>query len=347
MLQNNRKRVNKGLLALTAIILVFTMFMAGCGKDTAKGQPGEVLVTYKDGGKVTRGEFDKYINMNLLLVKQYAQYKADPQFQQEMMKQLVTTKILNARADEKAKAEADKQAKTQFDQIKTMLSMQEGGLDKQLKDANLTEKDVEDLVKSNILAIVSMESKVTDQEIQDAYNKKLQQDPHVYDVATVSHILIGITDAATGKESRSKEDALKRAKEVQDKLLKGGDFVTLAKEYSDDPGSKDNGGKYENVEISQWVPEFKKAAAELPIGKISDPVETSFGYHIMKVETRSTKTFDEVKTQLRSEIAETKIYEFVEKELPTLIEQNNLPKPEDQKPAEAPKTEAPKSEGSK
>lgn len=59
----------------------------------------------------------------------------------------------------------------------------------------------------------------------------------------------------------------------------------------------------------------------------------------MKVESRKTKTFDEVKDSLRSEAAETTVYDFVEKELPTLIEKNNLPKPED-KPA-TPATPAP------
>ncbi|CAG7656336.1 peptidylprolyl isomerase [Paenibacillus allorhizosphaerae] len=351
MWRNNRRSIQKGLTALLAIILVFTV-ATGCGKKTeapnaaATGKPGEVLVTYKDGGNVTREEFDKFLNVNMFFYKQYAQFKDDPAFQQDMMKQLVTFKILSARADDKAKTEADKQSKEQLEQIKTFLNAQEGGMDKLLKDANLTAKDVEDFVHRSVLAIVSEESKVTDKDIKDVYDGKLAQDKNAYDFATVSHILIGTTDPTTGKESRTKEDALKRAKEVQDKLNKGGDFVALAKEYSEDPGSKDNGGKYENVNISQWVPEFKKAALELPVGKISDPVETSYGYHVMKVESRKTKTFDEVKEELKAEAAETKVYDFVDKELPTLIEKNNLPQPKapEQAPAEAPKADAPKTE---
>lgn len=356
MWRNNKKAVQKGLTALLAIILVFSV-ATGCGKKNetadaaAKGKPGDVLVTYKDGGKVTREEFDKFLNVNMFFNKQYAQFKDDPAFQQDMMKQLLTYKVLASRADSKAKTQADKESKDQMEQIKAFLNAQEGGMDKLLKDANLTSKDVEDFVNRSVLAIVSEEGKVTDKEIKDVYDKHLAQDKNAYDVATVSHILIGTSDPNTGKESRSKEDALKRAKEVQDKLNKGGDFVALAKEYSDDPGSKDNGGKYENANISQWVPEFKKAAVELPIGKISDPVETSYGYHVMKVESRKTKTFDEVKDQLKSEAAEAKVYDFVDKELPTLIEKNNLPQPKAPEPSktpapntEAPKTDAPKTE---
>ncbi|MFH5186700.1 peptidylprolyl isomerase [Paenibacillus sp. TAB 01] len=365
MLSNNWKKVRKGLIAVLAVMTILTA--AGCGKKadgdagtgtaaTTKADANEVLVTYKDGGKVTRGEFDSFLNVNLFFYKEYAQYKDDPAFQQDMMKQLVTFKILSSRADDKAKAEADTKAKAQIDQIKTFFGAQEGGLDKQLKDASLTTKDVEDFVTRSMQAIAAMESKVTDQQVKDAYDKKLAEDKNAYDVATVSHILIGTSDPATGKESRTKEDALKRAKEVQDKLKNGGDFVALAKEYSDDPGSKDNGGKYENVDISQWVPEFKNAAATLPLNQISDPVETSYGYHVMKVEARKTKTFDEVKGDLRSQLAEPQIYDFVEKELPTLIESNKLPQPPANPPAattptspttEAPKTDAPQTEAPK
>lgn len=347
MWQNKKK----GLFALLALLLVIGV-AAGCGKkdegtaSAPAGSPEEVLVTYKDGGKVTRQEFDQFLNVNMLFNQQFAQYKDEPAFQQDMMNQLVTFKILASRADDNAKAEAEKQSKEQLEQIKGFMNAQEGGMEKLLKDNNITEQDLEQFVKSSIQVFVSEESKITDAELKAAYDQKLAQDKNAYDIATVSHILIGTTDPATGKETRTKEEALKRAKEVKDKLASGGDFAALAKEYSEDPGSKDNGGTYADAPLSQWVPEFKKAASELPIGQISDPVETTFGYHVMKVESRKTKTLDEAKPELRSEAAQTKVHEFMEKELPTLIETNNLPKEADT-PAETPGTEAPKTDSPK
>jgi foldase protein PrsA len=358
MLSIKWNKAKKGIVTLVAVMTIASV-AAGCGKGetaatpapaTTPAAPGttgttgnqsDVLVTYKDGGKVTRGEFDTFLNINTFFYKEYAQYKADPAFQQDMMKQLVTFRVLSARADDKAKAEADTKTKQQMEQITAFLGAQEGGMDKQLKDANITSKDIEQFVGRSMQAISSLESKVTDAQVKEAYDKHLATDKNVYDVATVSHILIGLTDPATSKEIRTKEDALNRAKEVQDKLKNGGDFVALAKEYSEDPGSKDKGGKFENADVSQWVPEFKKAVLELPINQISDPVETSFGYHIMKVESRKTKTYDEVKPALRSELAETQVYDFVEKELPTLIETNTLPKP----PVAAPPAAAPTAPG--
>lgn len=364
MQQNNRKKYRR-MTALMALVIVVGL-AAGCGKKeeapaatpapavetpaapAATGNPGDVLIAMKDGVNVTRGEFDKFVNINMMFYPQYAQFKTDPAFQQDIMNQLLAFKVLGARADEKAKADAAKQASEQMEQIKTYLGMQEGGMEKALKDANVTEKDIQDFIGNSLVTIVSAESKVTDDEVKKAYDDKLAQDPSAYTIATVRHILVGTTDAATGAEKRTKEDALKLAEEVQDKLNGGGDFDALAKEYSDDPGSKETGGKYENAEVGQWVPEFKKAAIELPIGKISDPVETSYGYHVMKVESRSSKTFDDVKAGLRSEAAQAKIYEFLEKELPGLIQTNNMPKPEaTPAPTPAPAADAPKAEEKK
>lgn len=358
MWPNKRKSLNKGMFALMTAVLACGLVLSGCGKKTedpaaapppagtTTKDPNEVLVTYKDGGKVTRGEFDKFIGVITLFQQQYAQFKDDPSFQRAMMDQYLTMKILAARADDAAKAEADKEATAQLEQIKMMMNAQEGGADKLLQSAGVAQADLDQFVKLNIQAIVSQESKVSEQDIQAAYKTRLDQDKDAYTVATVDHILVGTQDPATGSASRTKEEALKRAQEVKGKLTAGGDFTALAKEYSDDPGSKDNGGQYKDAEISQWVPEFKKAAAELPINQISDPVETTYGYHVMKVEARKTKTYDEVKPELKSEAAQTKLADFSTKELPTLIEKNNLPEPTPPPattptapPADAPKTD--------
>ncbi|NHN35076.1 peptidylprolyl isomerase [Paenibacillus agricola] len=352
MLSTKWKKAKKGLTALAAVITI-TAVVAGCTDKTdttatpatpapttttVKGDANEVVVTYKDGGKITRGEFDTFLNVNTLFNQEFAQYKDDPAFHQHLVQQLVILKVLSGRADDKVKAEADVKTKAEVEQLNSYLAMQEGGADKQLKDANLTAQDLEQFIGRSTLAMSALEAKVTDQEMKDAYDKHLADNKNAYDIATVSHILVGTKDPATGADSRTKEEALARAKEVQEKLKNGGDFAALAVEYSDDPGSKDKAGKYEDVEIAQWVPEFGKAAAELPINQISDPVETTYGYHVMKVESRKTKTYDELKGALRSEVAEAQGQLFVEKELPTLIETNTLPKPA---PTPAPTAPAP------
>ena len=75
----------------------------------------------------------------------------------------------------------------------------------------------------------------------------------------------------------------------------------LAKENSKDPGSKETGGDLGYFGRGQMVPEFEKAAFELEKGKVSAPVKSSFGLHMIKVEDKRTKappTFDQVKDRI-------------------------------------------------
>jgi parvulin-like peptidyl-prolyl isomerase len=78
-----------------------------------------------------------------------------------------------------------------------------------------------------------------------------------------------------------------KADEISQRIKAGEDFDKLAKEFSEDPGSKDKGGLYENVKIGQMLPEFEQTALALEPGKVADnAVETKFGYHIIKLEKK-------------------------------------------------------------
>jgi foldase protein PrsA len=334
MSQNKPKVLNKWVITIVALLLAVSVLSA-CGKKKEEGaatttaptgKPTDVIATYKENGKITRGEFDAFLNVNTMFQAQYKQFINDPAFQQDMLKQLITFKVLASRADDKVKVEADKQIQEQMKQLNDYLSKQEGGMDKQLKDNKIEQKDIESLMKMSFYTMSSLESKITDQQIQDEYTK--QSANHGFDIATVSHILISLKEAGTDKELRTKDAALTRAKEVLDKLNKGGDFAALAKEYSDDPGSKDVGGTYKDVNPNEWDPDFKKAALELPLNKISNPpVETSFGYHVMKVESRGVSPLESVKPTIKSGLAQTALGDFAKNELPGLIETNTLPTP--------------------
>ncbi|MNV60382.1 Foldase protein PrsA 3 precursor [compost metagenome] len=154
------------------------------------------------------------------------------------------------------------------------------------------------------------------------YESTLAANKDAYTIASVRHILIGLTDSE-GK-ARTKEQALVLAKDVKTKLNSGGDFTALAKQYSEDPGSKDNGGLYADADVSQWVEGFKNATISQTVGVVGDPVETEFGYHIIKVESRSVKPLEAVKDSLRVTLEQAQYQEFTEKELPGLIEKIDL-----------------------
>ncbi|MBI5754672.1 peptidylprolyl isomerase, partial [Candidatus Peregrinibacteria bacterium] len=100
-----------------------------------------------------------------------------------------------------------------------------------------------------------------------------------------SHILISHQGAERVAESitRTEEEAKSRAEEVLAKIKAGGDFTTLATEYSDDPGSKEAGGDLGFFTENQMVKEFSSAAFAMTKDQISEPVKSPFGYHVIKV----------------------------------------------------------------
>ncbi|MCD5325750.1 MULTISPECIES: peptidylprolyl isomerase [Pontibacillus] len=128
---------------------------------------------------------------------------------------------------------------------------------------------------------------VTDEQVKDYYENMKQE-------VEAKHILV--------------EDE-KTANEVIDKLNNGGDFAELAKEYSTDTSSAEKGGDLGYFSTGDMVLPFEQAAYDLEIGKVSEPVKSDYGYHIIKVtdkrekeDTSSIGTFDEMKDQLKTEL---------------------------------------------
>lgn len=92
-----------------------------------------------------------------------------------------------------------------------------------------------------------------------------------------------------------------KAKEIAAKIAGGGDFAALAKEVSKDPGTKDDGGLLPFFAKGQMVPQFEEAAFKLQKGEISPPVQTQYGWHLIKVEDRRPRqppAFEQVKDRI-------------------------------------------------
>lgn len=113
-----------------------------------------------------------------------------------------------------------------------------------------------------------------------------------------SHILAGYSNQAGEVDSAA---ALEKINLVAQKLKDGEDFADLAKEYSDDTGTKEVGGDLGFFERRMMVQEFDEVAFNLSVGEISDIVQTNFGYHIIKLnEVAENPSFEEDKENLRN-----------------------------------------------
>jgi len=123
---------------------------------------------------------------------------------------------------------------------------------------------------------------------------------------TARHLLVSLKGApGAGDKGYTEDEAKARIAKVQELLKSGKKLEDLTKEYSDDPGSKANGGEYKDVPFGRFAKEFEAAVRSQEIGKVGEPVKTSFGYHLILVESRSPKQaadFEKVKDAIRKQI---------------------------------------------
>jgi peptidyl-prolyl cis-trans isomerase C len=122
------------------------------------------------------------------------------------------------------------------------------------------------------------------------------------------------------------------AKAIAEELKKGADFAELAKKKSKDPGASD-GGDLGFFTKDQMVPEFSTVAFALEPGKISDPVKSQFGWHIIKVEekrNRKAPDFEQVKSQIETYVTRKAQADYVTK-LREAAKVERMDKPEEPK----------------
>ena len=89
-----------------------------------------------------------------------------------------------------------------------------------------------------------------------------------------------------------KQQLIDKLKDIKNQILEGASFADMAKKYSQDPGSAQNGGLYTGVKRGKMVKEFDAVAFSLQEGQISDPFETEFGFHIVYLEKKRGQTLD-------------------------------------------------------
>jgi foldase protein PrsA len=163
-----------------------------------------------------------------------------------------------------------------------------------LKSRGLTEQDVHDLIRRQLVIdkAVGGNIHIADKQIADYFSKNHAQFDKPAEVRA-RHILV---------------PDLKTAQKVEADLKAGKDFATEAKQYSTDPGSRDKGGELGWFRQGAMVPSFDQYAFSGPIGKISPPIKSPFGYHVIQVEERKAaqkatlaSTKDQIETQLRQQ----------------------------------------------
>lgn len=175
-----------------------------------------------------------------------------------------------------------------------------------LESSGMTEADMKEEIKVYLETVKLLESRIeiTDEEIETYFNENKDTFATPEQVEA-SHILVD--DEAT-------------AKEVAAKLADGEDFAALAKEYSTDTTSAENGGELGYFGTGEMTEEFEKAAFAMEIGEISEPVKTDYGYHIIKVTGKKEAKAANLEDS-KEEIKETLKQEKMSSEYTTWLEE--------------------------
>jgi foldase protein PrsA len=240
-------------VSLALVTALFGAALAGCSSGSSSGG-GDVATV--NGDHITRADFD-------------AKLESGPQGK-SILNQMVQTDLIDQYGRDNHVDISDADVQKREDEIKAKYPP--GQFDQILKSQNLTETDVQRILREQLIVekAVSASVHVSDSDVE-AYLAKNHATLDTPEQVRAKHILVA--DANT-------------AAMIEAKLKAGGDFAALAKQYSTDPSSKDKGGELGFFSKGQMVPAFQAAAFSQKIGVVGPPVHSPFGYHIIVVEEK-------------------------------------------------------------
>lgn len=237
----------------------------------APANPDEVVMTVGTE-KITAREYEEFVNS---LPDNYR--NAQGPMKRQIAEQWAQVRLLSAEAKRRG-LQNDAQVKAQID------------------------FNTNNLLAGALFKKLQADVKIDDAALQKAYADR-QKD---YDTVSARHILIRFKGSPVplreGQKELEEAEALAKAQDIRKRLAAGEDFAKLAKENSDDVGSGAQGGDLGQFSRGQMVKEFDEAVYSQPVGQISEPVRTQFGYHVIRVDKREVKTLDQVRADLEKQL---------------------------------------------
>jgi parvulin-like peptidyl-prolyl isomerase len=292
------------------LTLLAVLVLAACGGGD-KNVPADAVAVV-DGEKIARSDYEAVIAQ---AKKSYKNQKRDfpaagSQEFQTLRNQIVQYLVQREQFEQKA-ADLDvevteKQVDARLEQIqKQYFGGDKAKFEKQLAEQGMTDEQIREEVRAQVISEkifeqVTGDVKVTDEQVAAYYEKNKAQYSQP-ESREVRHILV---------------KTKKQADELYAQLQGGADFAALAKKFSEDTGSKANGGKL-TISQGQTVAPFDRTAFALAKNAISKPVKTEFGYHIIQPlsATKAAKVtpLAEVKTSIKQQLEQTKKNEAMTK----------------------------------
>lgn len=293
---------------------VLAISMSACTKKSPVATVNGVDITlekYQDTLNAYKVTFENMYGKDVWNQQVEGDKTRGDEFKEDILNRMIQDELVYQKAEDKKLVPSDEEVNKQYDEFKKSIG-DNGEYIKKLKDAGIDEAFLKDQMKKDV-AIQNYSAeyianlKTSNDDLNKYYNDKKEE--FRKEEVKASHILISTQDAE-GKALSDKDKANKK-KEAEDILAKikaGEDFGDLAKKYSNDPGSAKNGGDLGFFAKGVMVAEFENTAFSLEKGKVSDLVESEFGYHIIKVtdKVNEIKPFAEVKDEIKEKIEQEK-----------------------------------------
>ena len=238
-------------VSAAALCAGFGLLLTACSSNS-----GGAIVTV-NGQQISRSTFDNKLESS--------------QAGKGVLNQLIQSDLIDQYATENHIDPSSSQIDDELNKLKARYP--NGQFDMIVKQQGLTDADVRNILRQQLVlqqAVAKRIPPITDAQVA-AFFKQNHAALDKPEQVRARHILV---------------PDLKTAQLVEAKLKAGGDFAALAKQYSADPASKDKGGELGFFGHGQMVQPFDAAAFSLPVGKISAPVKSPFGYHIIQVEEK-------------------------------------------------------------
>jgi peptidyl-prolyl cis-trans isomerase C len=294
---------------VSLLLGVFVVVIAGCSpaEPVANIEPESKKVAIFEGGDVTLGEVQEFALQSGLgeLSPDSPQYEA---MVQQIMPTLIEIEIAKAYAEENGITVSESEVNREIETIKDQISEQaqaqginagrEEAFEQALQQAGLTEGQLreqlrEQLPVQKVQERVAGDAEPSQEEIKQFYEENKALQFTTPEQRCARHILFN-------------KDQKEKADEVKNQLEDGGDFAELAKEFSQDPGSAEQGGDLGCIGRGESVANFEEAVFNAKKGEIVGPVETEFGYHVIEVtdiRAQSSQPLSEVEAQIREQLA--------------------------------------------
>lgn len=293
---NRRHLLQWGALVLCLAIALVIALTVGNG--------GNKVVAEVNGEKVTRTQFDQYTSIMRLFMPQLDQMLGDKEsraaMEQRILDSMVSSMLIKQAAVQHGLQVSAEEADAFYQQTKAELVAMVGPeeeLSRRMSELKIDESELRDIVSISVYADKLYNfflGQLTEERVRAfwAENPDLAKVPAMLEA---SHIL---------------SESLEAALSVRERLLAGEDFAALAEELSTDPSAKVNRGSLGQIPVDtqDFDADFMAGAKALSVGEISQPVKSPFGWHLIKVHSRTDateKSFEEVRDEVTRMVAET------------------------------------------